>query len=64
MPTVALFFVWDAIAVARDIWQYNPRYVTGWDFLYSVAVDEVVLFVVVPVCALRTFESARGVTGR
>jgi len=42
LPTVALFFVWDAIAVARDIWQYNPRYV----------------------CALRTFESARGVTGR
>jgi lycopene beta-cyclase len=59
LPTVALFFVWDAIAVARDIWQYNPRYVTGWDLPYSVPIDEVVLFVVVPVCALLTFETVR-----
>jgi hypothetical protein len=60
LPTVALFFVWAAIAVARDIRQYNPRYVTGWDFPYSVPVDEVVL-IASPSCVQR--RGARRVTG-
>lgn len=64
LPTVVLFLVWDAIAVARDNWQYNPRYVTGWDLPFSVPVEELVLFVVVPLCGLLTFETVRTSLGR
>jgi len=64
LPTVAVFLVWDAIAVARDNWQYNPRYVTGWDLPFSVPVEELVLAVVVPLCGLLTFETVRNRLGR
>lgn len=64
LPTVVLFLVWDAIAVARDNWQYNPRYVTGWDLPFSVPVEELVLFVVVPLCGLLIFETVRTSLGR
>jgi lycopene cyclase domain-containing protein len=64
LPTVAVFLVWDAIAVARDNWQYNPRYVTGWDLPFSVPVEELVFFVVIPLCGLLTFETVRNTLGR
>jgi lycopene cyclase domain-containing protein len=64
LPTVVLFLVWEAIAVARDNWQYNPRYVTGWDLPFSVPVEELVSFVVVPVCALLIFETVRNTLDR
>ena len=64
LPTVAVFLVWDAIAVARDNWQYNPRYVTGWDLPYTVPVEELEFFVVIPLCGLLTFETVRNTLGR
>src|SRR3954469_25039927 len=27
----AVFVVWDAVAIHRHHWSYDPRYVTGWD---------------------------------
>jgi lycopene cyclase domain-containing protein len=50
--------------VARDHWRYNPRYVTGWDLPFSVPVEELVFFLVVPVCGLLTFETVRNTLGR
>ncbi len=29
LPVAAVFVVWDALAIAADVWTYNPRYVTG-----------------------------------
>ncbi len=29
LPVAAVFVVWDAVAIAADVWTYNPRYVTG-----------------------------------
>ncbi len=31
LPVAAVFVVWDAMAIAADVWTYNPRYVTGID---------------------------------
>ena len=56
--------LWDAIAVARDHWRYNPRYVTGWDLPFSVPVEELVFFLVIPLCGLLTFETVRNTLGR
>jgi lycopene cyclase domain-containing protein len=64
LPTVMLFLVWDAFAVARHQWRYNPRYVTGWDLPFSVPVEELVFFIVIPVCGLLTFETVRNTLGR
>ncbi len=61
VPTVAIFTVWDFVAVARDHWTYNPRYVTGWELPFDLPVEELVFFVVIPICSLLTYEAVRRV---
>ena len=61
---VALFLVWDVIAIARDHWSYNPEYVTGWELPFDVPVEELVFFVVIPICSLLTFEAVRRILTR
>jgi len=61
---VAIFVVWDVIAIARDHWGYNPRYVTGWDLPLHLPVEELAFFVVIPICSLLTFEAVRRVLKR
>jgi lycopene cyclase domain-containing protein len=63
-PTVVVFLVWDAVAVARDHWRYDPRYVTGWNLPFSVPIEELVFFIVIPVCGRLTFETVRNTPGR
>jgi lycopene cyclase domain-containing protein len=61
---VAIFLVWDVIAIARDHWSYNPEYVTGWELPFDVPVEELVFFVVIPICSLLTFEAVRRILTR
>ena len=59
VPVLVLFVVWDLVAIARDHWSYSRRYTTGWDLPGRLPVEEVVFFVVIPVCGLLTFEAVR-----
>lgn len=54
---VVLFCAWDVAAIADHWWSYNRRYVTGWQLPGHLPVEELVFFVVVPICALLTFET-------
>ncbi|GHJ48810.1 lycopene cyclase [Catellatospora sp. TT07R-123] len=54
-PVVALFVLWDLAAVARGHWWFDPRYTTGARLL-GLPVEEWLFFVVVPLCALLTYE--------
>ncbi|HWC10798.1 MAG TPA: lycopene cyclase domain-containing protein [Acidimicrobiales bacterium] len=58
---LAIFVVWDVIAIARDHWSFNPEYVTGWKLPLDLPVEEFVFFVVIPICGLLTFEAVRRV---
>lgn len=60
-PVVALFYLWDVLAIARGHWTFNPRYVTGWRLPGNVPFDELVFFLVVPLCALLSYESVRNI---
>jgi lycopene cyclase domain-containing protein len=60
---VALFVLWDEVAIARDHWTYNPKYVTGWELPVNLPVEELVFFVVIPICSLLTFEAVRRILG-
>lgn len=51
------FVVWDSVAIHRGHWRFNPRYVTGWTIPDGVPVEELAFFVVIPVCALLSFEA-------
>jgi lycopene cyclase domain-containing protein len=61
---VALFALWDVVAIARHHWSYNPGYVTGWTVPPNLPVEELVFFVVIPVCALLTFEAVGAIHAR
>jgi lycopene beta-cyclase len=61
---VVLFTLWDVAAIARDHWSYSPRYTTGWSLPLDFPVEELVFFVVIPICGLLTLEAVRSLLGR
>jgi lycopene beta-cyclase len=58
-PVVVLFYLWDAWAIARGHWWFDRRYVTGVEAPLGVPLEELVFFIVIPICALLTIESVR-----
>ena len=61
---LVIFLVWDVIAIARDHWEYNPRYVTGWELPFDLPVEELSFFLLIPICSLLTLEAVRLVLRR
>jgi lycopene cyclase domain-containing protein len=55
LPVAVVFLAWDAIAIAAGVWTYNPAYVSGLQLPFRIPVEELVFFLVVPVCAILTF---------
>lgn len=54
-PVLAVFAGWDLIAVHRGEWWFSPRYTLGLR-IAGLPVEEWLFFLVVPVCALLTYE--------
>ncbi|NNG21314.1 lycopene cyclase domain-containing protein [Naumannella sp. ID2617S] len=67
LPTVVLFSVWDVAGIIRNHWSYNERYVSGIH-LGVMPLEELVFFIVIPICGLLTYEAVgqvlRRFTGR
>ncbi len=57
-----VFIAWDLVGVHRGWWTYGARYLVGVN-LGPLPLEEVLFFLVVPVCALLTYEAV-GVVGR
>lgn len=55
LPTAAAFVLWDLIAVTAGVWSYDPRFVTGLRILPRLPLEEVLFFLVIPLCALLTY---------
>lgn len=64
LPVAAVFVVWDVIAIARGHWWYSPRYTTGILLPGGLPLEELVFFLVIPVCGLLTYEAVGTVLGR
>jgi lycopene cyclase domain-containing protein len=62
-PVVAVFLAWDVAAVAAGHWWYDPDQVVGVTLPGRLPLEEVLFFLVVPVCAVLGFEAVRTVTG-
>ena len=56
--------VWDAIAVAAHVWTYNPRYVSGWELPGQLPIEELLFFVVIPLCGLLTYNAVNAILER
>ena len=57
VPVVAVFLVWDLIAIIAGVWWYNPRYILGVKLPGDVPLEEVLFFLVVPLCGLLTYSA-------
>lgn len=62
LPVVVVFGGWDLYAVGRGVWAYNDRYLVGLTLPGRLPVEELLFFLVVPTCAVLTYESV--LTGR
>lgn len=56
---VAVFAVWDVLAIRAGVWGFNPRYVTGWELPFGLPVEELVFFLAIPICAILAYEGVR-----
>jgi lycopene cyclase domain-containing protein len=61
---VVIFVAWDLLAIARGHWDYNPAYVTGWRLPGNLPIEELVFFLVIPICSLLTYEAVGRVLRR
>ena len=64
LPVALIFLIWDALAIAGHVWSYNPRYVTGVNLPFRIPVEELVFFLVIPVCGILTYAGVQAVSRR
>ncbi|QDP95419.1 lycopene cyclase domain-containing protein [Microlunatus elymi] len=57
LPVVLVFTVWDLAGIAAGHWRYNPTYVTGLVLIGRLPVEELVFFIVIPICGLLTYRA-------
>lgn len=64
LPVTVVFVVWDAIAIARGVWWYHPGYVTGVRLPFAIPLEELLFFLVIPVCGVLTYGCVQAMLGR
>jgi lycopene cyclase domain-containing protein len=60
-PVVVIFVLWDLAAIAAGHWTFDPAQITGVLLPGGLPLDEVLFFIVVPLCAVLGFEAVRAV---
>jgi lycopene cyclase domain-containing protein len=63
VPVAVVFVVWDLAAIAAGHWTYDPTQLIGVTLPGGLPLEELLFFLVVPVCAILGFEAVRRVTG-
>jgi lycopene cyclase domain-containing protein len=63
LPVALVFVAWDVLAIAAGHWWYDPEQVTGITLPGALPVEELLFFLVVPLCAILGFEAVAKVTG-
>lgn len=57
LPVLGLFVLWDLLAIRRGHWWFDPQSTTGIVLPGGLPLEELVFFVVIPICAVLTYES-------
>jgi lycopene cyclase domain-containing protein len=58
LPVAAVFVLWDYIATGAGWWWFDDRYLTGV-FVGLLPLEELMFFLIIPLCGLLTFEAVR-----
>ena len=57
LPVAAVFIVWDVVAILAQVWTSNPAYLTGVDLAGNLPLEELLFFIVIPLCGLLTYNA-------
>ena len=63
VPVAMIFVAWDIAAIAAGHWFYDPGQLVGVTLPGRLPLEELLFFLVVPVCAILGLEAVRKVTG-
>jgi lycopene cyclase domain-containing protein len=63
LPVVVVFVAWDLYAIARGHWTYDRAQTTTAVLPGRLPLDELLFFLVIPICAILTLEAVRAVKG-
>ncbi|GAA2391531.1 hypothetical protein Cme02nite_13350 [Catellatospora methionotrophica] len=64
VPVVLVFGAWDLLAIAAGHWSFDHAQVLGVWLPGGMPLEELLFFLVVPLCAILGFEAVRKVLGR
>ena len=64
LPVAAVFLAWDAAAIAAGQWSFDPARTTAVLLPGRLPLEELLFFLVVPVCSVLGFEAVRTVLRR
>lgn len=56
-PMLLVFLAWDYLGFKRGHWSYAEQWTTGWLLPGGMPVEELVFFLVIPICGLLTYEA-------
>jgi lycopene cyclase domain-containing protein len=62
LPVLVVFVTWDMLAIKAGHWTYDLHQMTGVH-LGDLPLEELLFFLVIPVCAVLTLEAVRRRTG-
>lgn len=63
LPVAVIFVTWDVLAILGDVWTYNPQYITGIELPFGIPLEELLFFVVIPLCGLLTYNAVTTMLG-
>ena len=64
LPVATVFVAWDLAAIGAGQWSFDRTQISGVILPGGLPLDEVLFFLVVPICAILGFEAVRAVLGR
>lgn len=64
LPVAVVFLLWDEVAIGAHVWTYDRAYITGVAVPVRMPIEEVLFFVVIPVCGLLTYNAVSTILER
>lgn len=64
LPVAVVFLVWDAIAIRAGVWTYDPRWISGVRVGFGIPLEELLFFLVIPLCGLLTLNAVTAMLAR
>ena len=61
LPIAIPFLIWDAYAINRGHWYFDPKQILGIFGPFNIPLEEFLFFLIIPIAAIMTIEAVRAV---